>query len=52
MASIGSKREWDVSDIEEGTGMSVHGILINISPLKRALSASGPFAQEVSSALT
>ena len=43
MASIGSKREWDVSDIEEGTGVSVHGIPINVSPLKESRKTKGVF---------
>ena len=41
MASIGSKREWEVSQIEEAKGVCVHGIPYNVSPTKESRSTKG-----------
>ena len=36
MAKIGEKREYNVSDIEEGNSVCVHGIPMNLSPIKKS----------------
>ena len=41
MASIGSKREWDVSEIEESKDVIVHGIPLQVSPVKESKSNKG-----------
>jgi len=41
MASIGSKREWEVSEIEECKGVCVHGIPLNVSPTKESKTTKG-----------
>ena len=41
MASIGSKREWEVSEIEEYKGVCVHGIPLNVSPTKESKTTKG-----------
>ena len=41
MASIGSKREWEVSEMEEG--VCVHGIPLTVSPVKESRSTKGVF---------
>ena len=33
--------EWEVSDIEEGKGISVHGIPIYVSPMKESSKTKG-----------
>ena len=43
MASIGSKREWEVSEMEEGKGVCVHGIPINVSPAKESRRTKGVY---------
>lgn len=41
MASIGSKREWDVSEIEEGKDVCVHGVPLQVSPVKESYTKKG-----------
>lgn len=43
IAAIGTKREreWDVSDVEEGKGVSVHGIPVYVSPVKESSRTQG-----------
>ena len=43
MASIGTKRgrEWEVSEMEEGKGVSVHGIPVYVSPVKESSKTEG-----------
>ena len=43
MASIGEKREWDVSEIEEGAGIAVHGIPLNVSPVRESRKKKGVY---------
>ena len=43
MASLGSKRDWEVSEIDEAKGVSVHGIPMNVSPTKESRSTKGVF---------
>ena len=43
MASIGNKRDWEVSEIEEGKGVCVHGIPVNVSPAKENRNSKGVF---------
>ena len=43
MASIGEKREWDVSEIEEGASVAVYGILINVSPVRESRKKKGVY---------
>ena len=33
---VGSKRDWEVSEMEEAKGVYVNGIPVNVSPGKRA----------------
>ena len=46
MMSIGSKREWEVSEMEEGKGVCVHGIPINVSPAKESQRTKGVYYLE------
>ena len=41
MVSIGSKREWDVSEIEEGKDVYDHGIPLQVSPVKESRMKKG-----------
>jgi len=41
MASIGEKREWDMSEIKEGAGVAVHGIPVSMSPLRESRKKKG-----------
>lgn len=43
MASIGEKREWDVSEIEEGASVAVYGIPINVSPVRESRKKKGVY---------
>lgn len=43
MASIGEKRDWDVSEIEEGAGVAVHGIPLNVSPVRESRKKKGMY---------
>lgn len=42
----GSKREWEVSEIDEGKGMFIHGIPVNVSPARESRSTKGVFLFE------
>ena len=46
MASLGSKRECEVSEIEEGKGVCVHGIPVNVSPARESRNTKGVFLFE------
>ena len=43
MASIGNKRDWEISEIEEGKGVCIHGIPVNVSPVKESRSSKEVF---------
>jgi len=43
MASIGEKREWDMSEIEEGAGVVIHGIPVNVSPVRESRKKKGVY---------
>ena len=46
MVSTGSKREWELSEMEEGKGVCDHGIPINVSPTKESRKAKGVYYLE------
>lgn len=41
--SLGSKRDWEVSEIDEAKGVCVHGIPVNVSPTKESRSTKGVY---------
>ena len=43
MAFSGNKPEWDVSKMEEGKGVCVHGIPVNVSPARESRNTKGVF---------
>ena len=43
MVSIENKQDWEVSEIEEKKGVCIHGIPVNVSPVKESLSSKGVF---------
>ncbi len=43
MASLGDKRDWEVSEMDEAKGVCVHGIPVNVSPAKESRSTKGLF---------
>ena len=43
MAFSGNKLEWDVSEMEEGKGMYVHGVPVNVSPARESRNTKGVF---------
>ena len=43
MAFSGNKPEWDVSKMEEGKGVCVHGVPVNVSPARESRNTKGVF---------
>ena len=43
MAFSGNKPEWDVSEMEEGKGVCVHGVPVNVSPARESRNTKGVF---------
>lgn len=41
--SIGSKRDWEVSEIDEAKGVCVHGIPVNVSPAQESRRTKGVY---------
>ena len=43
MASIRNKWDWEVLETEEGKDVCIHGIPVNVFPVKESLSSQGVF---------